>query len=195
MKDLSTSPESVLELFDAYPETHHCSVRLVGVRGIENEENIIGIYDDAIFRIVDDQVTEWEASTDPGRYWLLNPMTPKGCAKLKEGLWWYEFGLHRGHPALVQSTVVEVDRLDEHGEINTSEKGMFGINLHSGGAGDEAEDIGRWSAGCQIIKTPTPWDETWKDFFLPLKEACEEASQKYIPYLLITKNQLIGENS
>lgn len=185
--------ERVAELFEPYSEVDHCPVKLIGVRGIENEDNYLGVYDDAIFRVIHKDITRWEASTDPGRYWLQNPLNPKGCAKLREGLWWYEFGQHRGHAALIQSTVFEVERLSPDGKINCLDKGRFGINLHSGGPGDEAEDIGRWSAGCQIIKTPTPWDEKWLDFFIPLRDACEEVNQTYIPYLLITKKQLTGE--
>lgn len=189
------TPARLKELFEPYIEVGHCSVRLLGVRGFENDENFLGVYDDAIFRIIDNNITRWEASTDPGKYWLKNPLNPKGCAKLMEGLWWYEFGLHRGHEALVQSTIFSIERLDCTGKVNAVDKGKFGINLHSGGPGDEAEDIGRWSAGCQIVKTEIPWDEKWIDFFSPLKESCMQLNQKYIPYLLITKKQLIGEIS
>lgn len=192
MNEIFPSIDEVLRLFSPYAETEKCAIKLLGVRGFENSNNLLGVYDDAIFRVIHRDVTYWEASCDPGKYWIRNPINPKGCARLKEGLWWYEFGLHRGHSALVQSTLFEVDRLDSSGKVILSEKGRFGINLHSGGPGDEAEDIGKWSAGCQIIKSETPWDDKWNDFYLPLKESCEECDQTFLPYLLIDKAKLLG---
>jgi len=163
-------------------------VRLVGVRGYRPEMggnragNDLGIYDDAIFRFIGDRCDIFDASTDPGWYYLRNPMNPKGCARLRAGLWWFEPGLHRGHPALVQATEFDVDRLDEFGVPDYRESGWYGINLHSGGAEDE---VGRWSAGCQVIKSNPAWGSQWMEFFEPIAAEVRTVNQSRVPYLLI----------
>jgi hypothetical protein len=145
-------------------------VRLVGVRGYRPEmgkdptANDIGVYDDAILRFIGTRCDIFEASTDPGWYYVKNPCNARGCAKLRDGLWWFELGLHKGHPALVQACEFDVDRLDEFGVPDYRESGWFGINLHSGGTG---EDVGSWSAGCQVVRSDPAWGLRWMDFFNP----------------------------
>ena len=61
--------------------------------------------------------------------------------------------------------------------------GYFGINLHSGGPGEEVDD---YSAGCQIIRSPEGYfGATWHRFFDPAKRAMEAHKQGTLPYLLV----------
>ncbi|MFZ4696357.1 MAG: hypothetical protein ACOYMV_14650 [Verrucomicrobiia bacterium] len=163
-------------------------VALLGVRGYFLNEgkpgvNDLGIYEDAIIRRIGEDLTLWRASVDPGLKYVREPMNPKGCASLMSGLWWYEIGEHKNHPALTQACPVVVRRLDREGRPAQSESGFFGLNIHSGGA---EYSVGGFSAGCQVIQSPEgPWGETWKRFFDPLSAAMRESKQTRVPYLLV----------
>lgn len=159
------------------------AVKLIGIRGYPRD-NKLGIYDDLIGRVIGDEVSFFRASTDPGAYYIEHPLNPQGCAQLQAGLWLYQPGLHRGHHALVQAEPVTVDRIDSNGKKNTQESGWFGVNIHSGGAED---DVGRFSAGCQVIHAPEgAWGETWLSFYDPVVAAMAIYQQHKLPYLLTT---------
>lgn len=99
----------------------------------------------------------WPATTDPGRYYLQQPMVEGGTAILVEGqhrgCW--TLGEHFGYPALVQwGGEVPVYRdatLDTAHDLDptTITTGWYGINLHKAAAVTEAVD--NWSAGCQVL--------------------------------------------
>ncbi|MFZ4696208.1 MAG: hypothetical protein ACOYMV_13885 [Verrucomicrobiia bacterium] len=163
-------------------------VALIGMRGyltaqmgIREALNVLGLYDDAILRVMPGHPTVgFRCSTDPGRYYLEHPLDPRGCAQLQPGLWWYELGLHRGKPALKQAGAFTVNRLEPDEDIAcvTTSEGS-GIDIHSGGAGEEVD---RFSAGCQVIYDSTgSWGDDWHDFYDPIAEA----KPARVPYLLV----------
>lgn len=161
---------------------------LLGVRGYFDSENRTDIYNDCIFRCLDGDIAEFTASVDPGRYYIDHPLNPQGCARLKCGLWLYTTGEHHTHRALVQADEVKVDRLDKTGKSIKEDNGWIGLNIHSGGP---EYLVGRWSAGCQIIKTSEPWKDKWEEFFNPIEEGVKVFNQKQIPYLLVDKLEAI----
>lgn len=165
------------------------TVRLLGTRGFFHPGgNQNGVYDDLITLCVGpDQCFNYRASTDPGKYYLAHPMKESGCARLLPGLYWYSIGLHLGkHEALVQASAVDVERLDENEKVRSIEKDQWiGANIHSGGS---TEEVGKWSAGCQVIHSPEgPWEGTWLHFLGNLKNAINIHFQRRIPYLLTEK--------
>ncbi|MDD2707526.1 MAG: hypothetical protein PHV34_05905 [Verrucomicrobiae bacterium] len=179
--------DAIHSMFETRPEAAKCFVKLIGIRGYRigaTGQNQIGRYDDLIIRVMGDDLAEFPASTDPGRYYIRHPANPRGCAMLRPGLWWYELGVHKGHAALTQADAVDVDRLDQNGDMRGADRGDFGINIHSGGSEDE---VGAWSAGCQIIKTETPWRDKWLDFYEPLAAKVRSIGQSRIPYLLVDR--------
>lgn len=98
------------------------------------------------------------ATTLPGKYWLENPMNRNGTAILKEGHHpkMFKVGLHKGEPALQQYTAVTVYR-DNNGDSmpdkgGPKDRGMFGINLHDAHEDVVVQNVGRWSAGCQVVQ-------------------------------------------
>jgi hypothetical protein len=120
----------------------------------------------------------YPATTDPGTYWLNNPMMPKGTAVLKEGQYvnTYGIGLHRGQKsALVQVRPVTVLRDDDRDEWidfeSPEDTGMFGINIHypSGQGGNKS--IERDSAGCQVFE--------WNNDFVQFMLLCEQHRARY----------------
>ncbi|HAX87998.1 MAG TPA: hypothetical protein DCY91_17455 [Cyanobacteria bacterium UBA11370] len=103
---------------------------------------------------------KWEATTEPGRYYTMNPMNAGGVARIA-------FGQHRAwqlgrhgqadpHEALVQTggplTVYRDLNKDGMRSGDRTDTGHFGVNQHWGGDSPK-DEIGRWSAGCLVGRT------------------------------------------
>jgi len=105
------------------------------------------------------QTESFQITTDPGVYHLNNPSRVEGTAILKAGQYLsvYKRGRHRGkYPALVQTggrVVVwrDADR-DEFLDFDKTQDGYFGINIHRAHATRELDNVGRYSAGCQVFQ-------------------------------------------
>ena len=164
-------------------------IKLLGIRGYflaegVSGENDFGIYDDLLCVAINGKVEAFRGSTDPGRYYLDNPLNDFGCAVLRLGLWNYRLGRHRDlYPAFIQSGEVTVDRVTPDGKAVKRESGYFGINIHSGGP---ETHVGRYSAGCQIIWCPDgAWGDNWQAFYHPVATAMKASGQVEVPYLLV----------
>lgn len=108
----------------------------------------------------------WPGTTDPGGYYLRQPMKKEGTAILAagqhRGLW--RLGKHQGkYEALVQTGgTVPVYRdgdRDLHLDFCKTEidRGWFGINMHR--AGLRSQEVDKWSAGCQVHGTRGGFEE------------------------------------
>tara|TARA_R110000751_G_scaffold40588_13_gene95897 strand:+ start:654 stop:1259 length:606 start_codon:yes stop_codon:yes gene_type:complete len=168
------------------------NVNLIGVR---NPNLVANSFDDTMlcaFKIQGVwQLKEWRITTDAGKFWLQHPMNSKGCAILvpDQYLGAYAIGLHRGaYKALCQRGEVEVYRDDNKDQIldfNEASKqwGQFGINIHR--AGEDSQVVGKWSAGCQVVKRRTDFDD--------LMQICTKASKQWgnsFTYTLIKEQDL-----
>lgn len=97
-------------------------------------------------------------TTDPGLFYLKNPVNTKGTAILMEGvhkdIW--AFGMHNNkYRALVQVNKCCVYRDANKDDIlnmnaNVRDCGYFGINLHHG---YNSSKVGKNSAGCQVFQS------------------------------------------
>lgn len=115
------------------------------------------------------RVFKHTGTTDPGTYWLENPINVEGTAILKPdfygGAW--KQGYHRGkYPALVQRlavTVLRDDDKDNELDFDTTkeETGFFGINHHRSNPNYESKQVDKWSAGCQVRNNPEQYEEFW----------------------------------
>jgi len=140
-------------------------LNIVGVRSDNVKPNS---FDDAIYVFFQDKAGKltqhkFSATTDPGTYWLKNPMNPQGTAILKEGQYIgsHGMGMHRGkYLALVQKRPVTVLRdydrnatLDFlNGKLDT---GLFGINIHRASENGTTKIVDQYSAGCQVFANAT----------------------------------------
>lgn len=118
------------------------------------------------------------ATTDPGLHYLHNPLNAAGCAVMVPGqyrrLW--RIGKHRGaYKALVQANPIKIyrdrdgnDRPDTDGEIR---EGIYGINLHRALSTRETQQIGKHSAGCQVLAVT-------QDFWY-LMSLCDEGAKRW----------------
>lgn len=137
------------------------------------ELNIVGVrtdnwtpnsFDDFIFVFYKDDTGNWQGTknavtTDPGTYWLKNPMSPQGTAILKKGQYRnsYAIGKHRGeYTALVQvapvTTIRDYDRDNKLSyDSSRSTTGLYGINIHRAGSIGTTKVVDKYSAGCQVF--------------------------------------------
>lgn len=139
----------------------------LNIVGWRNSLGRVNYFDDRISLYwKDDGVWEgrdYQATTKPGNPFLKNPINPKGTAILVPGQYSYKLGLHHGkYEALVQAGPVKVYRDNNRDLVYdlfrpTIEEGYFGINIHRASIGDKL--VGPDSAGCQVIKSKSDYDE------------------------------------
>ena len=137
-------------------------LNLVSVRNSNTKPNA---FDDTLYVFWKNDSGKWigkfyTITTDPGTYWLKNPLSDLGSAILKEGQYVdsYQIGLHQGkYKALVQRKPVTVYRDYDRNAIldfnnGKEETGLFGINIHRAGASGKTINVDKWSAGCQVFE-------------------------------------------
>jgi len=97
-------------------------------------------------------------TTDPGLFYLENPMNTKGTAIVKPGFYpdLWRIGIHKNYEALVQNAPVTVIRDFNRDAIidynsGREETGMFGIDCHRAYAVGTAQAVDNVSAGCQAV--------------------------------------------
>lgn len=140
------------------------NINLVGIRSTDVVADTFNDYICVLF----EHLRRWEmfafpATTDPGLFYRNNPLVEQGVAILKPGQYrgCWEFGKHRGqYDALVQRGVMAVyrdanhdDRMDTDTPVDI---GHFGINMHRASVSGASFVVGKWSAGCQVVRAP--WD-------------------------------------
>ncbi len=129
-------------------------------------------FDDEIHVFYTNDTGKWiyhifKATTDPGQYWLENPMHPQGTAFLKKGQYInsHSIGLHRGvYQALIQRNEVSVIRdynrkgLFKWFASGNKHTGRFGINIHRARKQGTTKVIDDFSAGCLVFANATDFD-------------------------------------
>jgi hypothetical protein len=150
-------------VFDSAEKPYN--LNLVGIRSSNPAPNV---FDDQLWVFWRNK-TGWDSNiycitTDPGLYWLQNPMNPKGTGILKPGhypgLW--KTGIHKTYEALVQKapcTLIRDYNRDNKLDFHSSreETGLFGVNLHH--AGENSATVDKFSAACQVFKRIVDFNE------------------------------------
>jgi len=148
----------------------------LNIIGIRANSTVSDSFDDQILCFWYDERGElfyrvFRASTDPGTFWLNNPMQERGAAILKGGQYlhaWQLITTNRfGFPTkeLMQVQPVTIIRdynrdaiLDFYNGLEDT--GLFGINLHTGTIPNATSPtVGKWSAGCQVFAVWSEWVE------------------------------------
>lgn len=145
----------------------------LNIWGIRTDSVIPNKFDDKMLVFWKDDLGNWKGkkyniTTDPGTYWLNNPMNPQGTAILKEGQFLnsHELGLHQGkYEALVQRGNLTVLRdYDRNSTLDfksgREETGSgFGINIHRANSTGTTKTIDKNSAGCQVFENADSFGE------------------------------------
>lgn len=118
------------------------------------------------------------ATTDPGLFYRRSPLNVKGTAVMKPGQYRgvYMVGKHKGYKALQQKGKITVYRDNNKNDIIDTvgmieETGFYGVNIHHASAYRPSVEVGRWSAGCQVLQDP--------DHFAFLMRLCDRAVGKF----------------
>ena len=156
----------------------------LNIVGLRSKSVVPNRFDDEIHVFYKVSTLNWHyhvfrATTDPGTFWLSQPMQPQGTAILAEGqnLNCYELGMHQGkYLALVQRkpiTVIRDYNRDAILDFNNGNKsvGMFGVNIHRASVAGTTKMVDKYSAGCQVF-------ENAKDFELFIS-LCQKHKQLY----------------
>jgi hypothetical protein len=172
------------------------NLNIIGVRAAGAQ--ITNSFDDVLLLIYKTPTGQWskqiyQITTDPGRYYMLNPAQRKGTAILVPGQYRgaYEIGLHRGkYQALCQRKPLKVYRDDNKNEIydydqSKLDEGLFGINIHKAGAFSKRVDT--WSAGCQVFAS----DTEFKSFMNYCNKQIENGHGKTFTYTLLKEEELV----
>jgi hypothetical protein len=166
-------------------------LNIVGIRSNNTTPNK---FDDAIFLFFKDNNNRWifqgyPATTDPGTYWLRQPMQEQGTAILMQGQYVgaYQIGLHRGkYTALVQRGTLTIRRDYNRDALLDFNNGTllsgtsFGINIHHANATGTTKIVDKYSAGCQVFANVEDFNS-----FLRLCEQHRELYGNKFTYSLI----------
>lgn len=144
----------------------------LNIVGIRNPSIVPNTFDDRILVMFKNDKGAWEgksykATTDPGTFWLKNPMNPQGTAVLMQGQYLdsHQIGLHQGrYEALTQKKPVTVLRQYQRDAVldfmnGKPETGLFGINIHRANATGTTKSIDKYSAGCQVFENAEEFDD------------------------------------
>ena len=168
----------------------------LNIIGIRSNSKISNSFDDWLYLVYENQegtteIHEFPITTDPGAYWLKNPLNVQGTAILVPGQYLdtYTIGLHQGkYEALKQHKKVKVWRddnrdliIDQTGQIH---EGIFGINIHRSNAKTASTIVEKWSAGCQVFKRVHDFN-----FFMDI---CKQSGLSYFNYTLLDENDFEG---
>jgi len=178
-------------------EIYHRPYELT-ILGIRNESTVPNRFDDQIHVLFKNTAKQWvhyifPATTDPGTYWLKNPLSPQGTAILKQGQYKnsYGIGLHRGkYYALVQTKPVTVLRDYDRNALldfknGKAQTGMFGINIHRASENGTTKTIDQYSAGCQVFANVGDFN-----LFMKLCEVHKNLYGNSFTYTLIDKRAI-----
>ncbi|QDP52999.1 MAG: hypothetical protein Unbinned4118contig1001_33 [Prokaryotic dsDNA virus sp.] len=167
------------------------NLNLIGVRTPTLQSNL---FDDHLHCVFKDDCGQWvdisfQCTTDPGLYWLHNPMRSAGTAIMCPGQYRgaYKIGMHRKrYPALVQVKPVKVFRDRNRDEIldmdpKTITEGLYGVNIHHSGESG-SENVNRWSAGCTVLSNLNDWE-----VFLSIVRRSADTYGDRFTYTLIEK--------
>lgn len=199
MKAEDIKIENLISSFEklGYPvfknQTNDNNLNIFGIRTADLTPNSFNDFV-GIFWLFQNKWTLWvfNATTDPGLYWLKNPMNVKGTAILVPGHYpkAYIYGYHRGYPALQQVNPMNYYR-DNNRDNYLDMKGMIykeiaATNIHHAGNTDQIQLVDKWSAGCQVIEKISDWNK-----FLTKIILAKSTFGNSFSYTLITESQYL----
>jgi hypothetical protein len=143
----------------------------LNIVGLRSKSVIPNRFDDELHVFYKSSSIKWEyhifkITTDPGTFWLKNPMQPQGTAILAEGqnINSHALGLHRGqYKALVQVKPISIMRdYDRDATLDfyngKKETGKYGINLHRANKVGITKTVDKNSAGCQVFENASDFE-------------------------------------
>ena len=175
----------------------------LNIVGLRSKSTMPNRFDDELHVFYKVSALNWQyhifkATTDPGTFWLRQPMQAQGTAILAEGQYKdsYVLGLHRGkYLALVQYKPISIIRdynrdavLDFNNGTKTT--GMYGINIHRANRVGETKIVDKNSAGCQVFENASDFN-----FFIQLCQKHKSLYGNLFTYSLIDFRAVKRQNA
>jgi len=148
-------------------------LNLIAVRANNSKSND---FDDRLYVLYrkDDKIEyrmeSFAITTDPGKHWLLNPMNINGTLIMVPGRYpkAFKIGRHKDYIAFEQISsdikyirdnrkVGDLD-LAATKDVSRHITGDFSTNIHRASKWRETLKVGKYSAGCQVIQSPTDFE-------------------------------------
>ena len=167
----------------------------INIVAIRSKENIANTFNDSIhifwtYNGITNHL-QFPCTTDPGLFYLLNPLNPKGTAIIKEGQYpsVWQYGFHKTYRALQQinpiTLIRDFNRDNKLDYINgTIDTGIYGINCHRADPHTESTKVDKWSAGCVVLQNPEDFDT----FITIIKNSIKYCGSKFTFTLLNEKD-------
>ena len=169
-------------------------LNIVGIRTADKTTNLFNDY--VTFSWKDKATGKWnfigfEATTDPGLYYLQNPGRVVGTGILVPdqyyNVWQWGMGSNGYNQLLQRGAAVKVYRdknRDQYLDMDpkTIEEGYFGMNLHRAHATVLQKWVGKYSAMCQVIRDNA---EAWPKVVEIVEKLCP---QKFYTYTLLVES-------
>lgn len=174
------------------------TVKKLGYQWFNNGVNIIGIrtndntpdkFNDYLCISYKDEFHVFEATTDPGVYWLNNPMRVTGTFIMIPGQYIdsWKIGIHVHYEALTLCKLIKGWRDNNmDNTLNPDKSKVYsdgqGVDIHHAHETTIQTVIDKYSAGCQVIRRFSDW--------LIFFGICKASKQEFFTYTLITENDL-----
>ncbi len=137
----------------------------LNIVGVRSRSVVPNSFDDHLHVFCRNKFGGWDyfvypITTDPGTFWLRQPLNPQGTGILADGQYEdvYAIDFHRGkYLALCQrlGTVTVIRDYDRDAILDfnngTPVTGWFGINIHHAESVGTTKKVDKYSAGCQVF--------------------------------------------
>jgi hypothetical protein len=172
-------------------------INIFGIRDIDDIQQ--DVFNDYIC-VATDTIYKYNATVDPAVYWTKMGgagTKQKGVAHLCLGFYKnaYKVGIHKSYEALIQKggpvTIWRDKNHNFENDDNVIESGFFGINIHRASAYTRTQEIGRYSAGCQVIQDPHDFNDFMKHIMSSDKYQKLKSEAKF-SYMLFSKSEFGG---
>lgn len=189
--------QQVKAAYDRKGYIFHMEPKKINIFGIRSSSKVPDAYDDWIgiaWMNGDPQCELFEATTDPGLYYLKSPLNVNGTSILMPGQYVnsHTTGIHYTYRALVQRGVLRVWRdNDRDAEFDYPADKIYtdasGINIHF--ADIRFKSVGPNSAGCQVIHGAMNWEK----FMTAVDMNETEKHGRMFNYTLFDERDMYGE--
>ncbi len=173
----------------------------LNIWGVRSPSTTPNSFDDEIhvfYTGIVNRKKKWEhhifkCTTDPGTYWLENPMNPQGTALLATGQYidTYKIAKHRNKYYALCQRLKKVTVIRDYNRNaildfynGKTQTGMFGINIHRARKTGDTFQVDSHSAGCQVFQNASDFE-----YFMRLCEIHKKIHGNVFTYTLIDKRQ------
>lgn len=191
------TPENIKKIFTekGYKffenDTKNYNINIFGIRSADMTPDVFNDFVCLMWKYNGKWTTKiYEATTDPGLYYLENPLNVNGTAIMVPGQYSgaYGIGLHGGkYEALRQKKPMKYYRdnnRDSEFDLNESEifEEIGYTNIHHASFTAKSSQVGKWSAGCNVIADINEWNE-----FIGICKLSKDAFGDSFTYTLINE--------